>query len=101
MLQSYAGRRARVTGKSQALSLGRFIIAAVLGFANAGFAAVPEVSCDQFAQTIPQRPSAALPASKLVQQLQGMNEAEREAAVTAQLLAGNIPDFLRHLAQIR
>lgn len=101
MLQSYLGRRARVAGKSRALSLGRFIIVAALGFANAGFAAVPEVSCDQFAQRIPQRPSAALPASNLVQRLQGMNDAERETAVAAQLLAGNIPDFLRHLAPIR
>jgi hypothetical protein len=101
MLQSYAGRRVRVIRKSQALSLGRFIIVAALGFANAGFAAVPAVSCDQFAQRIPQRSAAALPASNLVQRLQGMNEVERETAVAAQLLAGNIPDFLRRLAPIR
>lgn len=101
MLQQYAGRRARVTGKSRVLSLGRLIIVAALGFADAGFAAVPEVSCDQFAQTIPQRPAAALPASDLVQRLRGMNDVERETAVAAQLLAGNIPDFLRHLAPIR
>jgi len=101
MFQSYVARRVRTIGKSQALSLVRFMIFAALGFANAAFAAVPEISCDQFAQTIPQRPAAALPASKLVQRLQGMNGAERETAVAAQLLAGNIPDFLRHLAPIR
>ena len=101
MLQSYLGRRARVIRKAQALWLGRFIIAAALGCASAGFAAVPAVSCDQFAQRIPQRPAAALPASKLVQRLQGMNEVEREAAVGAQLLAGNVPDFLRRLAPVR
>ena len=101
MLQAYAGRRVRAIRKSHALSLGRFIIAAALGVANAGFAAVPAVSCDRFAQAIPQRPAAALPASKLVQRLQGMNEVERETAVAAQLLAGNIPDFLRRLAPIR
>ena len=101
MLQSHVGRRVRVIRKSQALSLGRFVTFAALGFANAGFAAVPAVSCDQFAQRIPQRPAAALPASNLVQRLQGMNEDERETAVAAQLLAGNIPDFLRRLTPIR
>jgi len=101
MLQSYVDRWRRVIRKSQALWLGRFIILAALGFANAGFAAAPAVSCDEFAQRIPQRSAAALPASKLVERLKGMSGLERETAAAAQLLAGNIPDFLRHLVPIR
>lgn len=100
MLQSYVSRRVRVIRRSRALSLGGFIIVAALGCVNAGFAAIPALSCDQFAQGIPRRPAAALPASKLVQRLQGMNAVERETALAAQLLVGNIPDFLRRLAPI-
>jgi hypothetical protein len=101
MLQLHLDRRVRVKKKSQAYSLGTLIIFAALGLANAGFAAGPAVSCDQFAQSIPQRPSAALSSSSLIQQLQGMSEVERETAVADQLLAGNIPQFLRRLAPIR
>ncbi len=101
MLQSYLGRWGRVIGKSHALSLGGLIIVGALGCANAAYAAAPALSCDKFAQRIPQRPAAALPASNLVERLQGMNAVERETAIAAQLLAGNIPDFLRRLAPIR
>jgi hypothetical protein len=90
-----------VTKKSRIYGLGTLAILAALGLANAGFAAVPPVACDQFPQRIPQRPAHASTATSLVQQLEALSEDEREAAIAGELLAGNIPPFLRRLVPIR
>lgn len=82
---------------------GLYVLAALvaLGSVNAGFAAVPAEPCEQPSQNIPERPAGALPASALVPRLAALGEAERETAIASELLAGNIPQFLRRLAPIR
>jgi len=75
-------------------------ILATIACACPGLAAVATESCEPFAQGIPARSTAALPASGLVQRLVEMNAAERDTVIGAELLAGNIPGFLRRLAPI-
>jgi len=70
-------------------------ILATIACACPGLAAVATESCEPFAQGIPARSTAALPASGLVQRLVEMNAAERDTVIGAELLAGNIPGFLR------
>jgi hypothetical protein len=50
---------------------------------------------------IPPRASGAPEGDIFVRQLSGLDDDEREHAILEQLLAGNIPEFLRHLAPIR
>jgi hypothetical protein len=91
----------RVTTKTRIRWLGALAILAALGWANAGFAAIPGAGCDQVPQGIPQRPADASTAASFVQRLEGLSEDDREAAIAGELLAGNIPPFLRRLAPIR
>jgi hypothetical protein len=49
---------------------------------------------------IPPRPLAAPNGQAFMQQVRGMSDDAREAAILAQLLQGNIPGFLRHLSPV-
>lgn len=49
---------------------------------------------------IPVRSAAALPARGFVQRVKGMNEAGREKVIRSELLAGNLPRFLRRLTPV-
>lgn len=49
---------------------------------------------------IPDRPSAAAPATGFVQRVAGMDEAAREEVIRAELLSGNLPLFLRRLTPV-
>lgn len=55
---------------------------------------------DDLTHSIPPRSAAALLGSDFVQRLSGLNDDEREGAILEQLLAGNIPTFLRHLTPV-
>ena len=58
-------------------------------------------SCPQIlTQHIPPRAPAAATGSEFVRQTAALSEAERERAIAAELLAGNLPDFLRHLKPV-
>jgi hypothetical protein len=81
------------------LSLGVLIWAA--GTCSAGLAASPPGACDEaLTHRIPPRPKEAPDGSAFVRQLSGLSDDERENAILEQLLAGNIPQFQRHLTPV-
>ncbi len=49
---------------------------------------------------IPRRPAGAMSGTEFVAHVRGMNAAERERAILAEMLSGNIPPFLLHLKPI-
>lgn len=51
-------------------------------------------------QALPSRPPSALSGSEFVRRVQAMSETERDRAAEAELIAGNLPSFLRSLAPI-
>lgn len=69
---------------------------------KAAAGALPAASfCDQsLANGIPARSSAAPSGSKLLKDLEGVGDDQREAAIRKELLAGNIPQFLRRLQPV-
>lgn len=50
--------------------------------------------------SIPPRPASAPGGMEFMQSISTMDFADREAAILNQLLAGNIPDFMRNLVQL-
>jgi hypothetical protein len=77
------------------LSLVNFVVA---GLTTAGAVAA---SCPQdLSQRIPARFRSAETGSEFVRQTARLSEAEREAVIAAELLAGNVPEFLRHLKPV-
>jgi len=52
------------------------------------------------AQAIPERSTDALTASDFVRRTSGLSESARETAVAAELLAGNLPEFLKRLRPV-
>jgi hypothetical protein len=64
--------------------------------------ASPQAPCDgSLTQALPDRPAAALGGHAFAQSIRGLSEDEREMRIREELLAGNIPQFLRHLVPIR
>ncbi|MFO1056424.1 MAG: hypothetical protein U1E53_05590 [Dongiaceae bacterium] len=62
----------------------------------------PRSTCPRnLADGIPPRPPGALAGSAFARQVEGLDESAREKAIVAELLAGNIPDFLRTLKPVR
>lgn len=59
-----------------------------------------EVCPDTLAAAIPPRAAPAMDAAAFVQRAAGMGEAAREAAIRDELLAGNLPPFLRRLKPV-
>jgi hypothetical protein len=64
-------------------------------------AALPPVTVQQLTARIPPRQALAMTGSELIRLISGMDEADRRQEVHDQLLAGNIPEFLRHLKPVR
>jgi hypothetical protein len=61
----------------------------------------PAASCPPFlSQRIPERSPAAATGSEFVWRTAALSEAEREGIIAAELLAGNLPAFLRHLKPV-
>ncbi|MFH1351273.1 MAG: hypothetical protein ABII26_10085 [Pseudomonadota bacterium] len=52
-------------------------------------------------KNIPPRPHPAITGSEFAKQALGMDEDQREQAILAQLLEGNMPEFLRKLGPVR
>ncbi len=50
---------------------------------------------------IPSRSSSVLTGSEFAKEVSGMDEPEREQAILAQMIKGNLPDFLRRLKPVR
>ena len=49
---------------------------------------------------IPKRARTALPGSQVIAQLDALGGTERDQLIARELLAGNLPDFLRHLTPV-
>jgi hypothetical protein len=56
--------------------------------------------CDQALANVPSRASFARTGSEFVRQIESMGETEREAAIEAELLSGDIPTFLTRLVPV-
>jgi hypothetical protein len=82
-----------------------FFIAA-LAFLAAGWNSAGAVSArapcdDSLTQAMPARPAGAVGAHAFAQSIRDLTDDEREMRIREELLAGNIPQFLRHLVPIR
>jgi hypothetical protein len=77
-----------------------FAFATVVG-AGATTAGVAAGSCPwALTQGIPARSASAETGSEFIRQTAALSESERESAIGAELLAGNLPEFLRHLKPV-
>ena len=78
-----------------ALGLAAFILP------SAALAKSMPLSCDGAEeQKIPLRPPTAPSGSEFARRAAAMSEAERDRAIESELLAGNVPSFLRYLAPV-
>lgn len=59
-------------------------------------AEVPTAPCAKSAQAIPARPAQARGGSEFIASVATLGDHERDQAIRDELLAGNLPDFLRH-----
>jgi hypothetical protein len=81
-------------------------IVTLVAFGTFSLAAVPTADaaaglCPQvLSQRIPARSPAAATGSEFVWQTAALSEPEREAVIAAELLSGDVPDFLRHLKPV-
>jgi hypothetical protein len=87
------GRETRRT--AVILALGVFVWAGP-GSADAAADACPDI----LSQGIPARAPSAETGSEFVRQTAALSEPEREAVIAAQLMAGNLPGFLRRLKPV-
>ncbi|HEX6114888.1 MAG TPA: hypothetical protein VFZ10_21510 [Geminicoccaceae bacterium] len=78
-----------------------FAIAAGLGLPAAAARGAAGDGCPSaLVEAIPPRPSHAASASDFVQRSSALSEAARDKAVAAELMAGNLPVFLRRLRPV-
>jgi hypothetical protein len=70
---------------------------AALMLAGTALGASPDALCGAAAQRIPQRPAEAPAGSAFARAVAPLSEPERDAAIREELLAGNMPRFLRHM----
>ena len=90
-----------MTGNTIARWIDALLILAALCLPGSGLARPASTPCDQtLVQKIPARPPTASSAGDFVRRVEGMSEVERETAIGAELLAGNMPRFLRRLTPI-
>lgn len=75
-------------------------IAAVL-FATGARSHNAHSPCESAAQDIPRRPATAPEASAFLESVASMTEPERDHAIRGELMAGNIPEFLRTVQPVR
>jgi hypothetical protein len=77
------------------------MLAALLGPPGTAAAHKATDTCPQaLTAGIPARPSSASTGSDFVRRTAGLSELEREAVIVAELLAGDVPGFLRHLKPV-
>lgn len=83
-------------------SIGRIaLIVPVMLFQTSFSAGAAQKDCaNQLSREIPSRLSRALPGSTVMEQVLNLRGAERDTIVVEQVLAGNVPTFLRHLSPI-
>jgi hypothetical protein len=88
-------------GTQAATRSGTLVAFAAFILVGAAAADAAAGSCPQgLGQRIPVRPPAAATGSEFVRQTAALSEPEREAIIAAQLMAGNLPGFLRRLKPV-
>jgi hypothetical protein len=76
--------------------------AVVLALWSGALAAAPRDPCaESLTQDIPARAADAPGGRQFAQQIRSVTDDERESLIRQQLMAGNIPKFLRHLVPVR
>lgn len=73
---------------------------AALAIAAAAYAQPPAAPCATSANGIPQRSAHARGAGEFINAVAGMTEVERDLAIRRELVAGNVPSFLRNLQPV-
>jgi len=77
------------------------VLLLAIGFAPDATARPNAFACPQgLSKFIPKRPADAWTGSGFVQHVAGISDVDREVLIGSQLLAGNVPDFLRHLKPV-
>ncbi len=77
-------------------------VAMVFALWAGGLSAAPQEPCaESLTRDIPQRAANAPGGRAFAQQISSVSDDEREALIREQLMAGNIPQFLRHLVPVR
>ncbi len=77
-------------------------VALALAGCGAAHAATPQGPCDNsLTQSIPARAPGAASGRVFAEELHGLTDDERESRIQHELLAGNIPNFLRRFVPIR
>ncbi len=80
---------------------GAMIFGAGGAFAGTASSFAGLASCDQGpVRSIPLREPAAATGSQFAQRVRDLSGVERDRLIQAELLAGNVPDFLRHLVPV-
>ena len=88
-------------GRQAATQSGALVVFAAFILLGATTDEAAAGSCPQaLSQRIPARSPAAATGSEFVRQTAALSELEREAIVAAQLMAGNLPGFLRRLKPV-
>jgi hypothetical protein len=88
-------------GKRAASRLITLVALATFALTGVATADAGTASCLQvLSQRIPARSPAAATGSEFVRQTAALSEREREGAIAAELLAGNVPGFLRRLKPV-
>jgi hypothetical protein len=71
-----------------------------LCFSTEIYSQPPASPCSMSAHSIPQRSAHAQSASEFVDAVAGMSDHERDGVIRNELMAGNLPRFLRHLQPV-
>jgi hypothetical protein len=108
MTETFAPKRARILAGPLCLCLGFLVAAAgaTPAFADAADAPLgpgspPPASCDRSSlREIPARRPGASSGSEFVRRVAELSGTARDALVEAELLAGNVPQFLRRLVPV-
>jgi len=88
--------------KMTSIGFGLAMILCATGTRASNLASPPASLCgEDLSRRIPERGSQAPTGTDFFQHLSGMSDDEREVAILEQLLAGNIPGFLRRLTPVR
>ncbi len=85
----------------KASTIRTFAVCWVLCLTGTAFAKSSNLCSDALLRAIPARSPSALSGSEFAQHVEPMSEHDREAAIQVEVLAGNIPAFLRRLVPVK
>lgn len=77
-----------------------FLAVAIATFSLNGPATAATACPDLLTSAFPDRPPEAQSGSEFARRMHGLSDTSREAEIASELLAGNVPNFLRHLKPV-